>query len=373
MTRQANIAIILNEPPAEIEDVHQSMAGPKPIDPVSTLTKSASAGEPGLVDLSEAGVIEEAESVEKALRLNGYKTRLFNFEGDIKRLISLIEEERPDLIFNLCESLKGLAIHEMHVAGIYELFGVPYTGAGTLALGTCLNKVRTKEVLRSYGIPTARYALFADAESVSYDDMQLEFPLIVKPSREDASIGIENASVVKEYDSLKQRVEYVVRVHNQPALVEEYIEGRELNVAIIGNDVPVVLPISEIDFTKLPAEYPRIVTYNAKWVDGSAEYIGTVGTCPARLEPETETLVRQTALKAYKILEIRDYGRVDIRLHRNGTPFVLEVNPNPDISHDAGFVRSARALGMTFDDMIMKIVECALERSPRKGYADTEV
>lgn len=200
---------------------------------------------------------------------------------------------------------------------------------------------------------------------MSFDDLQLSFPLIVKPSSEDASIGIENASVVKDFDSLRKRIENVVNVLNQPALVEEYIEGRELNVAVVGNDKPVVLPISEIDFSKLPPDYPCIVTYNAKWVEGTAEFVGTVGTCPTNLEPELEKLIRQIALKAYQLMEIRDYARVDIRLDTDNIPVVLEVNPNPNISHDAGFARSARAAGLTYEEMITKIAEYALERSRR--------
>jgi D-alanine-D-alanine ligase and related ATP-grasp enzymes len=186
--------------------------------------------------------------------------------------------------------------------------------------------------------------------------------MIVKPLREDASIGIENSSVVCDIESLRQRVAFVVKTYNQPALVEEYIEGRELNVAIIGNERPTILPISEIDFSKLPPNYPKIVTYNAKWVEGTAEYIGTVGTCPAKLTSGVEQRVRDIARQAYMLMEIRDYARVDIRLNASNTPYVLEVNPNPDISRDTGFARSARAAGMTFEDMLAKIIETALER-----------
>jgi D-alanine-D-alanine ligase len=205
--------------------------------------------------------------------------------------------------------------------------------------------------------------LYDNAAAISMDDLQLRLPLIVKPSGEDASVGIENSSVVHDIESLRDRVAYIIKTFTEPALVEEYIEGRELNVAIIGNKHPVILPISEIDFSKLPPGYPKIVTYNAKWVEGTAEYLGTVGTCPAKLSPDVEKRVRDVALKAYQLLEIRDYARVDIRLDASNTPFVLEVNPNPDISQDTGFVRSARAAGMTFEDMIAKIVETALERS----------
>jgi D-alanine-D-alanine ligase len=294
--------------------------------------------------------------------MKGYDASVFNINSDIKRLIKHLEETKIDLIFNFCESIKGLAINEMHVAGIYELMGIPYTGAGSLALGTCLNKVRTKIILNAYGIPTARHVLYKKPEEISLDDLQLKFPLFVKPSREDASIGIENSSVVHNPESLRQRVTSVITTYNQPALVEEYIEGRELNVAIIGNEQPTVLPISEIDFSKLPPDYPKIVTYNAKWVEGTAEFIGTVGTCPAKLDPVIEKKVCDIAKKAYRIMEIRDYARVDIRLDAENTPYVLEVNPNPDISRDTGFARSAGAAGMTFEDMLAKIVETALAR-----------
>jgi D-alanine-D-alanine ligase len=282
-----------------------------------------------VIDLSEIGVLEERERMQEALQQKGYRTSLFNINGDIKRLIKFLEETKIDLVFNLCESLRGQAINEMHVAGIYELMNVPYTGAAPLALGTCLNKVRTKVIL---------------------------------DAREDASIGIENSSVVRDIESLRQRVAFVVKTYNQPALVEEYIEGRELNVAIIGNEQPTILPISEIDFSKLPPYYPKIVTYNAKWVEGTAEYVGTVGTCPAKLSLEVEQRIRDIARQAYKLMEIRDYARVDIRLDASNTPYVLEVNPNPDISRDTGFARSARAAGMTFEDMLVKIIETAFER-----------
>ncbi|MEX0602784.1 MAG: ATP-grasp domain-containing protein, partial [Bacteroidota bacterium] len=159
-------------------------------------------------------------------------------------------------------------------------------------------------------------------------------------------------------------VRVVFQTYDQPALVEEYIEGRELNVAIIGNKRPIILPISEIDFSGLPANYPRIVTYNAKWMQGTHEYVGTVGVCPAPIPAELERKIREIALKAYRVMGVRDYARVDIRLDKESQPFVLEVNPNPDISDDAGFARSAREYGMSFEETITRIVEYALERMP---------
>jgi D-alanine-D-alanine ligase len=363
--QEKHIAVVFNEPNFETEEGRKYFSEGKIAGELSSHSEIVTKVPGHLIDISEVGVVEEREQVEKALKLKGYRTSLFNMNGDIKRLISFLEENKPDLVFNLCESLKGETINEMHVAGIYELMDVPYTGAATLALGTCLNKSRTKDILRVNGVPTANYALFSDSKSVNLDDLNLRFPLIIKPSGEDASVGINNSSVVDNIQSLRERVDYIVDSFKQPALVEEYIEGRELNVAIIGNIRPVVLPISEIDFSTLPPEYPKIVTYNAKWMEGTAEYIGTVGTCPAKLSEEVEQSVREVALKSYKLMEIRDYARVDIRLDRSNIPFVLEVNPNPDISQDTGFVRSAKTAGMTFEDMIAKIVETALERINR--------
>lgn len=361
----AHIAVVFNEPTVATEKGRMFISAEGQVGALASHSEIVTNTSNYLVDMSEIGVIEERAQVEKALQQKGYRTSLFNIDGDIKRLINFIEVQKPDIIFNLCESLMGESLHEMHVAGIYELMNVAYTGTATLALGTCLNKVRTKDILRAYGVPTAKHIISVDVEACHIEDTNLRFPFIVKPIHEDASIGIMNSSVVYDVPSLQKQIGYVLKTFNQPALVEEYIEGRELNVAIIGNAQPTVLPISEIDFSKLPADYPKIVTYNAKWVEGTPEYDGTVGTCPAQLEPSVEKRVREVALRAYQLMEIRDYARVDIRLDASNTPYVLEVNPNPDISCDAGFARSARTVGMTFDDMIVKIVETALERSYR--------
>jgi D-alanine-D-alanine ligase len=365
MPKTAHIAVVFNEPTIATEKGRKFMSAEGQVGALASHSEIVTTMPSHLVDMSEVGVIEEREQVEKALQRKGYRTSLFNIDGDIKRLINFIEVQKPDLIFNLCESLMGESLHEMHVAGIYELMNIPYTGAATLALGTCLNKVRTKEILKAHGIPTARHIISSKVEAWHIDDARLHFPFIVKPIHEDASIGIENSSVVYDIQSLQKQIAYILKTFDEPALVEEYIEGRELNAAIIGNEQPTLLPISEIDFSKLPSGYPKIVTYNAKWVEGTPEYDGTVGTCPARLDHDVEQHVREVALHAYQLMDIRDYARVDIRLDASNTPYVLEVNPNPDISCDAGFARSARTAGMTFDDMIVKIVETALERSRR--------
>jgi D-alanine-D-alanine ligase len=364
MRKKIHVAVVFNEPMVEtpqgrryITETGNLEAGARYAEVVASLPLTA-------VDMSEVGVLEEREHVEEALKKAGFRATLFNVNGDIKRLIQFLEEKDPDIVFNLCESVGDNATHEMHVAGIFELMGIQYTGAPALTLGTCLNKARTKEILSHHKLPTPKFAVFKNVNDITADHLPADFPLIVKPCREDASEGIENASVVEDETALKKRVRFIYQNYDQPALVEEFIDGRELNVAILGNRRPIVLPISEIDFSQLPPEYPRIVTYNAKWMKGTDEFAGTKGVCPSDLPSEVEKKVKEIALKAYRLMQLRDYGRIDIRLNKNNVPYILEVNPNPDISDDAGFARSARAYGLSFEDTIARIVEYALERLP---------
>lgn len=360
MRKKISVAVVYNEPVTEVKTKR------KFISETGVLQEGGKSHQhevEALTDLSEVGVIEEREDIARALQASGFKTSIFNVDGDISRLINFLKEEQPDVIFNLCESVGNVAIHEMHIAGIYDLMGIPYTGSDALTLGTALSKVRVKEILLYNGLPTPRFQLFKSAVRMTLDE-SMTFPMIVKPSREDASIGIEPGSVVYNLTELKKRVRHVIEQHDQPALVEEYIDGRELNVGILGNRKPAVFPISEIDMTTLPKHLPRIITYNAKWMKGTDEYEHTKGVCPALLPPQLETEIKAMALAAYQLLGCRDYARVDFRLSKDHKPYILEVNPNPDISDEAGFARSSRAYGLKFEDLAAKIVESALERMP---------
>lgn len=364
MRKKIHVAVIFNEPTIETESGRKYISEDGHIEAMATRSQVLAGTSPTWIDLSEVGVLEEREHVVRALVAVGFRASIFNMNSDVKRLFQFIEEKEPDIIFNLCESVGNEAIHEMHVAGLYELLEVPYTGASAFALGTCQNKSRAKEILSYHKVPTPRFTIYKNIGEVNSDDLELKFPLIVKPMLEDASVGVDKNSVVQDFVALKKRVRYVFQNYDQPAIVEEYIEGREINVALLGNKRPIVLPISEIDFSGLPADYPRIVTYNGKWMQGTDEFSGTVGVCPAPLSPETEKFAKEIALKAYRAMGCRDYARVDMRLDKNNKLFVIEVNPNPDISDDAGFARSARAYGLTFQDIITRIVEYALERTP---------
>lgn len=364
MPKKIHVAIVFNEPTLRTNSGRKYISESGQIQQMATKEEVLAAASESQIDMSEVGVLEEREHVQGALQQAGYKATLFNMNGDIQRLLDFIKQKEPDVIFNLCESIGNESIHEMHVAGLYELLGVAYTGAPAFVLGTCLNKARTKEILSHHGIKTAKFTVVKNISDLNEESLSLRYPLIVKPLREDASAGINNYSIVDDFASLRKRVRVIFNEYDQPALVEEYISGREMNVAVVGNKRPIVFPISEIDFSGLPADYPKIVTYNAKWMQGTPEFVGTVGVCPAPIPTEVEKKLKEIALKCYRVMGLRDYGRIDFRLDKNNVPSVLEVNPNPDLSDDAGFARSARAYGLSFEDTIAKIVEYTLERMP---------
>jgi D-alanine-D-alanine ligase len=368
MAKKTKIAVLYNEPVVGTEagrkyigENGQLQEGPLP----RRVTKPGQ-GKPqatqALIDLSEIGVVEEMEDIKSALNSLGYRTSIFNVDSNFFRLIDYLREERPDLVFNLVESVENESAQEMNIAGVYELMNLPFTGAGPLALGTALNKPRVKEILASHGIRTPRFMVFGIKDRIVMQE-GVSFPLIVKPAHEDASVGIDDNSVVYNIADLRKRVRFIHTEYDQPALAEEYIDGRELNVAILGNKPPAALPISEIDFSGLTEGMHKIVSYEAKWIHGTVAYEGTRGVCPAVLPAQLEARIKETALRAYSLIGCRDYARVDFRLTKDGIPYVLEVNPNPDISDDAGFARSARAQGYTFAEIVGKIVESALERS----------
>jgi D-alanine-D-alanine ligase len=249
----------------------------------------------------------------------------------------------------------------MMAAGICEMSDIPYTGSTPLTLGICQRKELTKQILLANGILTPRFKLIRDRKSLFQH--RLHYPLIVKHGREDGSNGIENDSVVFDLKELKQRVEHILDEFHPPVIVEEFIEGRELNVSILESEELLVLPISEIDFSETPESFNHIVTYHAKWEPRSEVYHKTIPVCPAHLTKKVEKQVKDVALKAYKIMGCRDYARIDIRLDRKNNPFVLEVNPNPYLSERMGFIRSAEAHGLSFSQTLRMIVEFALRRS----------
>ena len=315
-------------------------------------------------EVDELTPIEEFEIIAESLRKSGLDAYTLNISDDIKILLKEIKKNQPDVLFNFIELYKENARLEMNIVGLLELIGIPFTGAPSIALANCQNKVLAKRLLKISGIKTPEF-MFVN-KSVKKVKHNLKFPIIVKPAFEDASVGIENESIVTNDKLLSRRIEYVINHFAQPALIEEFIDGRELNVAVVGDKNPVTLPISEISFSKMPAHLFNIVSYQAKWDPLHESYHKTIPVCPARLSKKIETKAKEIALKAFKLMGCRDYARIDMRLSYKKELYVLEVNPNPDLTEGAGFMRSAEAAGFTYTTALRKIIDLALERKVRE-------
>jgi D-alanine-D-alanine ligase len=313
-----------------------------------------------------------AEHVVEILSRDDFVAQGLGITSDVFGAIESIKAFAPDVVFNLCESIGGDNRFEPLLPLLLDREGIAYTGSGPLTLGLSLHKHRAKDVLRARGVPTPE-AVYVTEPDVSR--IALPFPLIVKPAREDASVGIHSDSVVHDRDALARRVTHVLSHYRQPALVERYIDGREIYVSMLGrtSGAPQIFPFYEIDFSLMPADRPRIVSFDGKWVEDSDEFIGTKPVPCTNLTPELKARITEVAQAAFEAMEVRDYARLDVRLPEHGpdagTPFVIDVNPNCDLSDGAGgYSKAANAAGLGYDEVIRRIVELALLRRP---HADT--
>ena len=311
-------------------------------------------------EVEELTPMEEFDYIAKKLKRVGINAYTLNILDNIQLMLNDFKKNKPDVIFNFVELYKDEPQYEMNVVGLYELLGIPYTGAHSMALANCQSKIFVKRMLTLKGINTPRF--FIITEPKKRYNHTLNYPLMVKPALEDASVGIENESIVNNYKQLKERINYILKCFYQPALVEEFIDGRELNVAVLGDKKPRALPISEIDFSRMPENLYNIVSYQAKWDPNHESYHKTIPKCPARLPKKVESKAKEIALASFKIMGCRDYARIDMRLSKNNELFVLEVNPNPDLTDGAGFMRSAGVAGLSYAQALKKIALLAWER-----------
>lgn len=297
---------------------------------------------------------KDVDAIDTAIRDLGYSVTRIEVDKDIEKVIQHITDVSPKYIFNLCEAVGENSQGEIYIAGVLELLGIPYTGNRPSSLSISLDKAKAKDILYSHGISTPRYQVFDSNSAALMDDMR--FPLIIKPLGEDGSLGIDKDSVVYDKEVFYERLKRKKEELNKPLIVEEYIEGRELNISVLGNNNVRVLPISEIDYSAVPCGIPRICSYSAKWDEDSPEYKNTVPVCPADIHPGLRKKMSDLAVQVYKIIGCTDYGRIDIRLDKKEIPYVIDVNPNPCLSPDSGFVRSAAASGLSYRDLIREIL-----------------
>jgi len=305
-------------------------------------------------------ILSAVYAVESALEKKNYKVEKVPIKKNLTKFITVVNDYKPDIIFNLCESVNTLTQLEKNAIALYEIIDIPFTGSGMLTLGICLNKGFAKRLFKTHKIPTPDYMILNDLE---FDELppNLKYPLIIKPGMEDGSTGITSKSVVKNMKSLKSRAKYIFRNFKQFAIVENYISGKELQISVIGNDNPLILAIAELDYKGLSKKIPKICTYSAKWQPDTNYFKFTNPRIPARINETIYAKLEKFALNIYKNFNCRGYARIDLRLRKN-KPYFLEVNPNPDISPDAGFAKAAYYKGISYEDLIDQIVKFGLEK-----------
>lgn len=271
---------------------------------------------------------------------------------------------KPDIVFNFAEGLTGVN-RESHIPAMLEMLQIPYSGSDALTLGICLDKSRAKEILTYHKIPNAKFLVVNQLEDIT--NSKFDFPLIVKPISEGSSKGIFSSSFVKNTKELEDEVKRIIFSYNQPALIEEFLPGREFTVAVLGNGNEAdVLPIIEISYEDFPQDVLPLYSYEAKWILDTKENNFDVFECPAKLDNQLEVKIKETVLRTYNVLGCKDWSRIDVRLDKNGVPNIIEINPLPGIMPDpnenSSFPKAARAAGMNYNQLIQRALYSAAKR-----------
>ena len=306
---------------------------------------------------------EVVPQVARTLRALGHRVSILGVHGDVKRLIAGLSRRKPELVFNLLEMFGELVIGDIPVTGLLDLLGLRYTGCGPGELYLSQDKALSKKLLAYEGILYPRFAVFSQ-DSDFETGGNLRMPLFVKPLRSDASIGIGRKSLVSDALSLMKQVAAIHSECQDAALAEEYIDGREFYVGVIGNQQPTPLPPIEVDFTGFPEGAPKVLDSRAKWEESSKEYKGTKSVI-AEIPDELRAKLQRVAVDAYRALRVRDYGRVDLRLTDTGDIYVLEVNASCYLERTSEFAMAAAAAGLDYPRLIERIVNLAVERGRR--------
>ena len=318
-------------------------------------------------DALEPPVDPLLDQLDQALAEAGHASRRVVVDDEVEPLIAELKSSQPDLVFNLAESFRGKSALESNVAALLNLMNLRYTGSSPAGLILAGDKTLTKKVLAFHGIQSAKFAtMFRGQLDWAH---QIDFPLLVKPPQEDASLGITQKSVVNDVKELLDVISSTQQEYQSPVLVEEFIDGREFYVGVIGNSNAEALPIIELDFSKFPAGLPKIASWEAKWGDEGdekgAEFEGTQSIFPSDLSEELTQKIQRVAVDAFQALRLRDYGRIDLRVTAEEEIYVIEANPNCYLEKNSEFARAAEKSGLAYPALISRIIELATARYSR--------
>lgn len=318
-------------------------------------------------DALESPVDPVLDQIDEALRASGHEVRRVVIEAEVEPVIAAFKADPPDLVFNIAESFAGKSALESNIAALLNLLDLRYTGSSPAGLIVAGDKTLTKKVLTFHGILTARFATVFRGNVDWAGD--IKFPLILKPPQEDASLGITQKSIVNDIKELLESISSLQTEYQSPVLAEEFIDGREFYVGVLGNSNVQALPIIELDFSKFPANLPKIASWSAKWgSEGGgegAEFAGTESIFPSNLDEELAQRMKQVAIDAFQALRLRDYARVDLRVTDAGEIYVIEVNPNCYLEAKSEFATAALKEGIEYPGLINRIVQLASARYSR--------
>jgi D-alanine-D-alanine ligase len=321
-----------------------------------------------LEQVSRADVANAAQNVARALVARGHFVEIQGIDSDdTGELIARLRQDQPDLVFNMCESLAGESRHEAFVPALLDVLGISYTGSGALCIGLCNQKFLINQVLHSASIPTPMAALLPAAPRPRTEDLvsaqAIGYPLCLKLASGSGSLGISNKSVVGNDEDFIHQIEFLRDRYRVPLIAERFVEGRELCAAVLGNAPRRLLPLREIDLSGLPSDMPRILNERSKWDPASTEYQATPSMAAAPMPKALQARIEEVATRTFAALDLWDYGRCDIRLSSHGIPYVIDVNPNCDLSDSAGYARAGLLAGFSYDRLIEQIAFAAIKRN----------
>ncbi len=319
---------------------------------------------PGIAGLDNFAEWDDEQTVNDLIETIGKYHEVIPIEANMDAYEKL-RRSRPDLVFNLAEGYHGVS-RESLIPAMLEMLRIPYTGSDPLTLGLCLDKSRAKEILAYHRVPTAKFSVLK-AWPLNGQLRHMDYPMFVKPISEGSSKGIWMDAIVKDRTALKKTVEKVWNTYDQPAIVEEFMSGREFTVAMLGNGPALrMLPIVELSFECLPEGAPPVYSYEAKWLWDSADSQLEIYRCPAAVDEKLQEKIETICKKAFNVLGCRDLCRIDVRVDAGGEPNILELNPLPGLIKDPNihscYPKAAYTAGMTFDELILAIIEAARTR-----------